>query len=201
MFLKTNYLDTWLLTGLFLTGLLTGCNSGTVDHKTQVEAYFAALDAGSIDRARTFVSDTLTISEGDYSTDYFGDLFYEHYRWDSIFQPSYEILELREEGEEIVAMVASRSVRYEFLQNNPLSCERRISFQEGKIRNIAIGECPSADWETWEARRDTLVRWIASHHPEFDGFINDLSMQGAQNYMQAMELYENAAEAVIEEDF
>ncbi len=184
-----------------ITGLLLACNSGTVNHKTQVEAYFSALDAGSIDRARAVIADTLTISEGDFSTDYYGEVFYEHFRWDSIFQPGYEILELREEGEEIVTLVASRSVRYEYLRNNPLSCERRISFKDGKIRKIAIGECPSADWATWEARRDTLVRWIAEHHPELDGFINDLTMQGAQNYMQAMELYENAEEAVIVEDF
>ncbi|SFR32279.1 hypothetical protein SAMN04490243_0458 [Robiginitalea myxolifaciens] len=196
--MKTKRFNIWSLTVILITGFLFACSSGTADHKTQVEEYFAALNIGSIDRARAVISDTLTISEGDFSTDFYGEVYYEHFRWDSIFQPGYEILEMQEEGDEIVAMVASRSVRYEFLRNNPLSCERRIYFKDGKIRNIAIGECPSADWETWEARRDSLVRWVARNHQELDGFINDLSMQGAQNYMQAMEFYENAAAGVTQ---
>lgn len=193
---KSNYSALFFVLTV-MAGFLSSCNTSIESEKKIVEEYFEALDAGNFERARAVVSDTLTISEGDFSTDYSGKAFYEHFRWDSIFQPSYAILELRQEEDGIFAVVSSSSVRYKFLGNDPLSCERRITFKDGKIRKITIGSCPDAKWELWQARRDTLVNWTAENHPDLDGFINDLSMKGAQNYMQAMELYENAAEAVI----
>ena len=46
-----------------------------------------------------------------------------------------------------------------------------------------------ANWEIWQRERDSLVNWIKENHPELDGFVHDLSMEGAQNYLKAISLY------------
>tara|TARA_R110000737_G_scaffold297064_2_gene303703 strand:- start:28 stop:246 length:219 start_codon:yes stop_codon:yes gene_type:complete len=44
------------------------------------------------------------------------DSFYEHYKWDSIFKTTYNILELEEKNNQFFATVASKSIRNEFLK-------------------------------------------------------------------------------------
>lgn len=88
-----------------------------------------------------------------------------------------------------MATVASKSLRYAFLKNNPLTCRFTIVFNSGKISRIESGECVGADWDIWEKKRDSLVGWIKKNHPYLDGFINDMTMDGAIHYLKAIELY------------
>jgi len=49
-----------------------------------------------------------------------------------------------------------------------------------KITKIEALECSDANWNVWQAERDSLVNWVKINHPELDGFINDLTMNGAK---------------------
>ena len=42
---------------------------------------------------------------------YSQESFYEQFKWDSIFQPTYEIVELEDQNDQIIATVASSSKR------------------------------------------------------------------------------------------
>ncbi len=41
----------------------------------------------------------------------------------------------------------------------------------------------------WNSRRDTLVEWFKIHCPDLDGFIYDQTLNGAQNYLKAIDLF------------
>lgn len=174
---------------LIFCNFLLGCNQQELTPKDTITAYFKAFSKADYSQIKTLVSDSLTITEGDYVTPFNQASYYEHFKWDSIFKPTYEILELKEENNKVLATVASYSVRYKFLKNNPLTCKRSISFKSGKISKIEILDCIDVDWTVWQKERDSLVNWVASNHPELDGFINDLTMQGAQNYLKSITLY------------
>ncbi|GMN11417.1 hypothetical protein MTsPCn9_09760 [Croceitalea sp. MTPC9] len=179
--------NTFLTLSLF--SVLLGCNEQKPTHKEIVTSYFNAFNSRNYSQIKALVSDSLTITEGDFITTFDHDSYYEHFKWDSIFKPSYEILEIKEENNQVLATIASKSVRYEFLKNNPLTCKRRTSFTSGKISKIEILDCIDVDWTVWQKERDSLVAWTTSNHPELNGFINDLTMKGAQNYLKAMKLY------------
>jgi hypothetical protein len=117
--------------------------------------------------------------------------FYEHFKWDSVFQPTYRIVEIEELDSQIVATVSVESLRFEFLRNNPLTCKHKISFKGRKISKLEALGCIDADWGLWQKERDSLVNWIHIYHPELDGFIHDLSMNGALNYLKAIDLYKS----------
>ncbi|WPP49957.1 hypothetical protein [Catalinimonas niigatensis] len=57
-------------------------------------------------------------------------------------------------------------------------------------------ECLNADWNIWQTERDSLVNWTRNNHPKLDGFIHDLTMDGAINYLKAIELYEKRKDAL-----
>lgn len=117
--------------------------------------------------------------------------FYEQFKWDSIFRPSYTLIELEEHQNQIVVTVAQRNVRNTFLKNNPLVTRYKISFTSGKISKLEELDYVGASMGLWIKKRDSLVDWIAKNHPTLDGFIYDMTMHGALNYVKAIELYEN----------
>lgn len=176
---------------LYILSFLTGCYNQKLTHQETVTKYYNARDVGNYNELKKLINDSITITAGDYVMPYNHDSFYKQFKWDSIFKPTYEIVELEEKNNQIIASVALNSVRNEFLKNNSMTCQYRISFNSKKISKIEELDCHGADWNTWQKERDSLVSWIKKNHPELDGFIRDITMNGALNYLKAIELYEN----------
>ncbi len=170
--------------------LIFGCNDQKIEIRETVSKYYDARDQGNYTKLQTLISDSITITAGDYVMPYNHDSFYEQFKWDSVFKPSYRIVELEEENEGIIASVVLNSIKHEFLKNSDMICQYRISFNSGKISKIEELECKDADWATWSKEVDALVSWTKRNHPELDGFINDMTQKGAMNYLKAIELYE-----------
>lgn len=107
------------------------------------------------------------------------------------------MVSLEKENDQFVATVSVNSLRFEFLKNNPLTFRHKFDFKSGKISKIETVEFIDTNWETWQKERDSLVKWVKSNHPKLDGFIHDLSMQGAINYLKAIELYKKSQDSKI----
>ncbi|GAA3578049.1 hypothetical protein GCM10022395_28420 [Snuella lapsa] len=155
----------------------------------KVAAYYKGFKKGDYKLISAVISDTLTIIEGDYTMVFTPETFYRQFKWDSVFKPVYKLVSLENRDEHIVATVSVKSLKFEFLKNNPLTCIHKFSFKSGKIVKIKNQECIDANWEIWQKKRDSLVAWIKLNHPELDGFVHDLSTKGAIDYLTAIELY------------
>lgn len=174
---------------LFLFYFLTGCNEQKLSHKDTVSKYYNAFDSGNYNEIKAIINDSVTIIAGDFITPYNHESFYEFFKWDSIFRPSYEIIELEEKNDLIFVTVTQDNIRNEFLKNNPLIFKHKISLNSGKISTIEDMDYEGPDWNAWIKQRDSLVSWIKINHPELDGFINDLTMKGSKDYLKAIELF------------
>ena len=181
---------------LFLLFFISSCNDQKLTYKEAVITYYNAFDSGDFNEMKTVLSDSITIIGGDYVMPFNQDSFYEHFKWDSIFKTSYKLLEIEEKNNQVYATVASKSIKNEFLKNNPLTCTFKISFESRKISKIEDFEYIGTDWEKWVNERDSLVPWISKNHPKLDGFVHDLTMKGAMNYVKAIELYQNDKKAL-----
>ena len=175
---------------LISAAILIGCNSKELTPEELVTEYYSAFQASDFDRISAVIADSITITEGDYIVPYTKESFYQQFKWDSIFQSTYEVVQLENHNDQIIATIASSSIRYKFLKNDPLICRFRISFGTHAITKLESLDCLGANWKVWQAERDSLVNWTKAHHPELDGFIHDLSMKGAIDYLKAIELYE-----------
>ncbi len=169
---------------------ILGCSNPKPNHLKLVADYYDAWNASDYNQIKALIADSLTTSEGEYLTTFSHASFHEHFKWDSVFQTRYELVKVDTTNNQVMATVSSTSLRFAFLKNNPLTCSSRISFKGGKISRIEYLDCENADWTVWTKEVDTLVAWIKKNHPELDGFIHDLTMQGAINYLKAIEFYE-----------
>ena len=179
-----------------LITFLAGCSNEKLSSAELVTKYYDAFNASDFTQLAPLITDSITIVEGDYVMPFSHDSFHEHFKWDSIFQPTYKIVELKGQNNQVIATVASSSKRYEFLKNDPLTCRFKISFNSDKITKLEALECLDTDWNVWQKERDSLVNWIEINHPKLDGFIHDLTMNGAKNYLRAIELYKNRKNAL-----
>ncbi|MFP2994787.1 hypothetical protein ABN763_02705 [Spongiivirga sp. MCCC 1A20706] len=169
---------------------MVGCTDAKLNHQDTITAYYNARNKLDFNELKTLVNDSITIISGDYVMPYNTKGFYEVFKWDSIFKPSYKLVELEEKSNQVIANVKINSVRNTFLKNSDMTCQYRISFSSGKISKIEELNCTNVDWNTWRQGVDSLTSWIKKHHPELDGFINDMTMNGAENYLKAIELYQ-----------
>ena len=174
---------------LFLLSFLTGCDEKIFNHKETVNRYYSAFDLGNYNEIKSFMHDSLTLVNGDFETAYNHESFYEFFKWDSVFKPSYQILEIAQKNNKILVTVTQKNLRNAFLKNNPLKFKSNISFISGKISKIEEIESIDTNWQIWQKERDSLVNWVKINHPDLDGFVNDMTMTGATNYLQAIELY------------
>lgn len=157
-----------------------------------VEVYVDGINTSRFDRINSVLADSVTLIEGDYTVPMSNEGYYVQFQWDSVFTPNTQIVNIQEvDQNQVVATLSTTSLRFAYLDNNPLVCEISFTFESEKIRLLETGDCPGANWKVWESRRDTLVAWIDQNHPELNGFIHDLTKAGAAHYLQAIDLYEN----------
>tara|TARA_R110001583_G_scaffold118679_1_gene270121 strand:- start:7973 stop:8542 length:570 start_codon:yes stop_codon:yes gene_type:complete len=174
---------------LFLLCFLAGCNKHKLSHKETVSSYFKALDSGNYDEIKAIINDSVTQINGDFVTPFNHESFYDFFKWDSIFKSSYKIIELEEKNSDIFVTVAQDNIRNEFLKNNPLVYKVKVSFVSEKIAKLEELESIDVNWEVWNQEKDALVNWIKKNHPDLDGFVNDMTMKGSKEYLEAIKLY------------
>ena len=175
---------------LFAFCLLTGCKEKALSHRESAYKYYNARNTGNYKELKTLIHDSITLISGDYVMPYNLDSFYGQFKWDSIFRSSYEVIDIEENDNQIIVTIAQNNMRNTFLKNNPLVYLQKISFTSGKISKIEELESIGANWNIWNKEKDALVDWIKNNHPELDGFSNDMTMNGAINYLKAIRLYE-----------
>ncbi len=178
-------------TYLFLVLIVLSCSTKQTRKLDPITAYYKGLNASNFKDINTHIADRITIIEGDYIMPFNKNTFYQHFKWDSVFNTKYNLKNIDSITPSIsIATVESRSLKFKFLKNNPLTCKFKFYLKSGNIYKIETLDCLNADWDTWQKEKDLLVKWIAINHPKLDGFIYDLSMKGAQNYLKAIALYQ-----------
>jgi len=178
-----------LVFSLLMLGLACAEKKGI--HKAQITTYYEGFASGNYAQIKGTLADSLLTTADDFSMPFSRESYYEKFKWDSVFKTEYQLVDISYENREAIATVTLDSPKLVFLKNSPMTCTYRFEFKNGQIAKIAELECPSANWKIWGNNVDNLVQWTKKNHPALDGFINDLTMKGAQNYMQAIHLYQN----------
>lgn len=153
--------------------------------------YYQALDNSDISQMAALLTDSLLTreTEYDYEQTFSKSEYLEWMRWDSVFNPTYEVLSMASEDSVVRATVAKIDARIRFLHITPIETEQVFSFDRGKITSIETTKYLRFNDTLFVQTRDSMVAWIKQHHPELDGYIFDQTLQGAQNYIKALKLY------------
>lgn len=167
-----------------------------IDKAKIAEDYISALDNSDYNKVAEMFLDSIRFNEMEYIRTFTRESYRDLIQWDSVFQPTYKILEMKEVGDELHLKVSKTCDRIMFLQGEPFISREVIKFKEGVIYSVDVVEYVDFNDSLWSANRENLVLWIDEHHPELDGFLYDQTKEGALNYQKAMEFYRNREDSI-----
>lgn len=155
--------------------------------------YYRLLASSDPTGIEAILTDTLLTKETEYNYEQTFSLeeYLDWLKWDAVFDPTYEILEIHQEKELVTAKVSKIDKRISFLHKNPIVIKQILRFKEGKITSIETSEYLVFNDSIWVSNRESLVNWIDKKYPELNGFLYDQTEKGGLNYLKAMQLYSN----------
>ncbi|WP_108424964.1 hypothetical protein [Flagellimonas amoyensis] len=187
-----------LVVPFLIMAILVSCRDGAekLDKTGIAENYIKALNASDFEQLVGLFQDSIRFNEMEYIRTFDKESYHSLFQWDSVFNPKYEILDIKEEGENLRLTISKECERIHFLHETPFISSEIMNIKEGKIHSIDIVEYVDFNDSLWIAKREDLVSWIEGHHPDLNGFIHDQTKQGAINYQKAMAFYRNRADSI-----
>ncbi len=155
-----------------------------------IEGYVSGLNSAEFSEVDRYVSDSIVSKEFDFLLSDNIEAYSILFLWDSVFEPHYTIVEMKETELGVQMTLSKECKRIRFLNDSPILSKVNVSISNNEITEIQIYEHQNLDFSIWDARRDTLVSWIDSNHPELSGFVYDQTIEGGQDYLTAIELCE-----------
>ncbi len=182
------------LLSLFIIGFVSCKNpEKETDRLGIAKNYYEALDKSNVSGIESLLTDSLLTKETeyDYEQTFLKNEYIEWLKWDSVFDPTYKILEIQQENEIVKAQISKTDKRISFLHKEPIVTNQIIRFENDKIASIETTKYVVFNDSIFVKTRDGLVNWIDKNHPELNGFIHDQTKSGGLKYLKAIELYEN----------
>ncbi|MDH7912858.1 hypothetical protein [Winogradskyella sp. SYSU M77433] len=153
--------------------------------------YYKALDHSDSSLMNKLIADSLTthITEYNYTEVFSKKRYVEDWlKWDSVFNPTYKILDIVEDNENVKVKVSKVDERILFLHQQPIITIEEITFLNGKPTKIE-STYDIFNVEKFSKNVEDLVNWINDNHPELNGFLHDQTKSGGIKYLKAIELY------------
>ena len=179
---------------LFTIGIISCKNhEKEIDILAIGKKYYEVLNQSNGQEIETLLTDSLLTKETEYNYEqtFSGKEYVEWLKWDSVFVPTYKILEIEEENGTIKAKISKIDKRISFLHKKPIVTDQVIRFENDKIISIETTKYVVFNDSIFVKNRDALVNWIDKNHPELNGFLNDQTKTGGMKYLKVIELYEN----------
>ena len=164
-----------------------------IDKLGIAKKYYKILDESNVSGIEILLKDSLLTKETeyDYEQTFSKKEYIEWLKWDSVFDPTYKILEIEKENGIVKAKISKTGKRISFLHKEPIVTNQVISFDNDKITSIETTKYVIFNDSTFIKSRDELVNWIDKNHPELSGFLFPQTKSVGMKYLKAIELYES----------
>jgi len=181
-----------IILSLFLIFGFTSCKNSEkgIDKLEIAKQYYDVLNNSAHSEIRALLTDSIMTKDDDYEQTFSLKEYAEWLNWDSVFDPTYEILEIELEGGIVKAKISKMDKRISFLHEKPIVTNEIIRFDKNKIKNVERNSI-IFNVTTFLKNRDGLVNWIDKNHPHLNGFLHDQTEAGGIKYLKAIDLYKN----------
>lgn len=161
-----------------------------IDNLEIAKDYYSVLNNSDHTRIKAFLIDSLFTADDTYKQTFTLKEYQEWMQWDSLFHPTYKILDIQKENNTVKAKISKTDKRILFLHEAPIVTHEVLHFDNNKIISIERNTLVfNAD--TFVKNRDSIVNYIHETHPELNGFLHDQSIHGGLKYLKAIERFKH----------
>ncbi|CAH8281727.1 hypothetical protein EV196_104106 [Mariniflexile fucanivorans] len=118
----------------------TSCKNSKkeIDKLNIAKQYYKVLDNSNHSEISNLLTDSIVIKESDYNYEenFSKKGYIEWMKWDSVFDPTYKILEIEQLNEIVKAKISKIDKRIIFLHEEPIISNEIIRFNNNKIIRI-----------------------------------------------------------------
>ncbi len=185
---------TLILSLLLIIGFISCKTSEREINRLEIaKNYYKALNSSDNLKMALLLTDSLVTKETEYNYEqtFSVEEFMEWLKWDAVFSPTYEILQMEQKDTIVKAKISKIDKRISFLHLVPIVTNQVIRFDNDKIISIETTEYIVFNDSTFVKNRDNIVSWIDENYPELNGFLHDQTETGGLKYLKAIELYKN----------
>jgi hypothetical protein len=176
---------------VFISLLYFACNTSPqkLSHQEIVVRFYDALNASNFEQLKKYTADSILIKRAETIVTSSIDELHGQFQYDSVFSPTIQVLEINAENNALNVLLSITSKRIQFLHDTAIVYIAVIQFKRNQVSRIEINDYMNLDLTKLRAREDSLFQWIDQNHPQLSGFKNDRSIQGAMDYVMAIELF------------
>ncbi len=169
-----------------------------IDQLEIAKQYYQVLDNSDHAGMATLIKDSiLTIeTEADYEQKFSQKEYIDWLKWDSVFEPTYKILDIEQENGAVKATISKIDKRISFLHEEPVVTRQVIRFDHDKIISIETTKYIIFNDTKFVKNREALLSWMEENHPDLNRFIYDQTEAGGLKYLKAIALYQNRKSSV-----
>ncbi|MEL7005498.1 MAG: hypothetical protein AAFN93_22615 [Bacteroidota bacterium] len=178
---------------LFWSCVLANRNTENID---VVKAYYRALNQSDFNKVKSLILDSMRVTEESFTVAISKDDYHNWLEWDSVFQPTYKILEISAGEGRVSVTVSKECTRTLFLNGEPVVSKESVYVQEGKIWKTEVEAYEVFNFDQWNEKKEKVVVWVDRNYPELNGFIYDQTKTGAMNYLKVIDLFNEHEEVV-----
>ncbi|WP_431157859.1 hypothetical protein [Winogradskyella poriferorum] len=180
----------------FLTVIMLSCNGKNPNASSLdiAKKYYQALDKSNREVMSGLLEDTLYTVETDYNykhaftkEDYVNNWMV----WDSLFNPTYTVLEIDTLNDQIKAIISKHDMRIQLLHEAPTVWTETMYIKDNKITRIERQNVTFND-SIWIKNRAELINWVNINHPELIGFLDGQNKSIGKKYLKAITLFNNS---------
>ena len=179
---------------LLIVGFMS-CQSSEkeVGKLDMAKQYYKVLDNSDESGIVSLLSDSIVIreNEDDYEEVFSKKEYVEWLRWDSVFDPTYTILDIENKDGVVKAKLSKIDKRILFLHEEPMVWNELVRFDKNKIVKVERIKYDVFNVDKFLKNRGGFLKWIDENRPELNGIINDQTKPGGVEYLNAIELYKN----------
>ncbi|MGC6431172.1 MAG: hypothetical protein ACON5F_09035 [Jejuia sp.] len=177
---------------LILLILFTTACKKSFDKVGLAKQYYEVLNTANYDKAKELIADSLLTTEGDYEMVFSQRDYINLLKWDAVFEPEYELINIEEDQGFIKTIVSQTNKRILFLHESPIVFNQIIRFENDNISSVETPSYVIFNDSIFSSNREKLLKWIKQNHPEMKSFIYDQTKKGGQEYLNAINLYKDA---------
>jgi len=164
----------------------------SLDKVSLAKQYYDVLNTANYDKAKELIADSLLTTEGEYRKIFSQKDYINLLKWDAVFKPDYEIVNIKEENDVVKTIVIQTNERILFLHESPIVFNQIIRFENDKISSVETPSYVNFNDSIFSSSREKLLKWIKQNHPEMKSFIYDQTEEGGRSYLNAINLYKDA---------